>query len=982
MKKTISFVFVVLITWVGWGQITEGLTSKTDANGLSYFTSSTDPLKTRIYEFENGLTLYLSDYKATPRIQTYVAIRTGSANDPADNTGLAHYLEHILFKGTSKIGTKNWQAERPFLEQIEQLYETYRTIPLADTMARKAHYALIDSISYLASEFSIGNEYDKLVSSIGADGTNAYTWFDQTVYVNNIPSNQVEKWAKIEAERFLEVTPRLFHTELEAVYEEKNRGLDNDNRRVWEEVFAGLFPNHPYGTQTTIGTVEHLKNPSITAIKAYFDQYYVANNMAICMAGDLEMDSTALAIREAFKHLKKQNLPTTLTSSHEPLKEIVEKNVYGPSSESVTLAFPFQGASTSDALMMELVSMVLSNSQAGLIDLNLNQTQKVLGAYSYPLRLNERSLHILSASPKGDQTLQEVTSLLLDQLELIAKGDFPDWLLGAIITDYKLNQTMESESIKSRANTYVTNFIRNEPYLKTITEIERLETLSKSDLVDFVQKHYGNNYVRINKIKGVDPSIQKVSKPQITPVRLNREAQSEFLKQIIQTEVPRIQPVFVDYQKDIVKKSIKVNHQTIELVYNQNVENDLFDLYYLFDFGSENDKELTLALGYMQNLGCAGYTASELSQAFYKLGCSFNISTSSNRIYLSLSGLNENFQEANELFETFVSTAHPDPEAYQELVSSIIQSRANSKTEKSTLLNSAMVNYAKYGNQSSFKDVISNEALKNTSPQKLISRATKIFSYPHQALYYGPLGVSELESTLQKQHRPGTELLKAPKKKPFKAQKIKENKVYFVEYDMVQAELIMLSKSKKYSKKRAIEAQLFNEYFGGNMGSIVFQEMRESKALAYSVKSYYQTPSELQKPAYTVSYIGTQSDKLVEAINGIRELQNTLILEPASFGNARESLLNSIETSRSIKSGLLFNYLTAQKMKQKKDIKKELYQYIQQADLKDIKRFHRKHFQNKKHTYLVIGSEQNINLKDLEPYGTVQKLELSDLFGY
>ncbi|MFQ3576119.1 MAG: insulinase family protein, partial [Cytophagales bacterium] len=224
----------------------------------------------------NGLKVYLSVYKDAPRIQTYIAIGAGSKNDPSHATGLAHYLEHILFKGTSKIGTSDWEKEKVLLDKIEALYETYRQTK--DDAKRTKIYAEIDSISGVAAKFAIANEYDKIMSTIGAQGTNAYTFFEQTVYVNDIPSNQIENWAKTEAERFNEVVARLFHTELEAVYEEKNKGLDSDRRKVWEALMEGLFQKHTYGTQTTIGTIDHLKNPSITEIKKFFYTYYVPNN--------------------------------------------------------------------------------------------------------------------------------------------------------------------------------------------------------------------------------------------------------------------------------------------------------------------------------------------------------------------------------------------------------------------------------------------------------------------------------------------------------------------------------------------------------------------------------------------------------------------------------------------------------------------------------------------------------------------------------
>ena len=278
----------------------------------SYETVPNDPLKARIYTLDNGLKVYLTVNKETPRIQTFIAVRVGGKNDPAETTGLAHYFEHLMFKGTDKYGTQDYAAEKPLLDQIEQQFEIYRQT--TDEAERKAIYHTIDSLSYEASKYAIPNEYDKLMAAIGSSGSNAYTWYDQTVYQEDIPSNQIENWAKIQADRFENNVIRGFHTELEAVYEEKNMSLTRDNSKVQEAIFSSLFPKHPYGTQTVLGTQENLKNPSITNIKNYYKQWYVPNNMAICMSGDLDPDETIALIDKYFggsvsyTHL---TLPTT-----------------------------------------------------------------------------------------------------------------------------------------------------------------------------------------------------------------------------------------------------------------------------------------------------------------------------------------------------------------------------------------------------------------------------------------------------------------------------------------------------------------------------------------------------------------------------------------------------------------------------------------------------------------------------------------------
>ncbi|MGB0851440.1 MAG: insulinase family protein, partial [Bacteroidia bacterium] len=282
--------------------------NKSDKNGNKYTSYENDPTGSRWYTLDNGLTVILAKNATKPRVQTLIATKAGSSSDPADNTGLAHYLEHMLFKGTDKYGSLDYEKESALLKQVDELYEKYNRT--TDDAKRKEIYAEIDRVSGEAAKYAIANEYDKMLQGIGAKGTNAFTSFERTVYVNDIPSNQVNTWLDIEAERFRNPILRLFHTELEAVYEEKNRGLDNDGRQVFEKLMAASFPNHNYGRQTTIGTIEHLKNPSLVKIRNYYNSYYVPNNMAVIMAGDIDIEETFEMVKSKFAYMKAKEVPT------------------------------------------------------------------------------------------------------------------------------------------------------------------------------------------------------------------------------------------------------------------------------------------------------------------------------------------------------------------------------------------------------------------------------------------------------------------------------------------------------------------------------------------------------------------------------------------------------------------------------------------------------------------------------------------------
>ncbi len=988
MKKLIKPILPLLIAFVvssAFGQVADKFKlQEGNTNSIPYKSYVNDPLGARIYTLKNGLTVYLSSYKNAPRIQTYIAVRAGSKNDPSKATGLAHYLEHILFKGTSKIGTQDWGKEKPLLENIEQLYEKYRGT--TDPIQREKIYKKIDSVSIIASSYSIANEYDKLLSTIGADGTNAYTFLEQTVYVNDIPSNQIEKWAEIEAERFGEVVPRLFHTELEAVYEEKNKGLDQDSRKVWEILMSSLFQNNTYGTQTTIGTVEHLKNPSITEIKKYFNTYYVANNIGICMSGDLDYDKTIALIDKYFSKMKTGTIPEYTPGKENPIAAPIVKNVYGPDAESVSVAFRVNGIKAApgkttslDPYYIKMIAMLLTNGQAGLIDLNLNQQQKLIGGYSYDMSFNDYAGFVLGGKPREGQKLEEVSGLLLSQLDSIKQGKFEDWLIPAVINDYKTTKMQEYESNSSRADAFVETFISGRSWNQYLMEMDILKSLKKADIIKFAKENFSNNYVVIYKRKGVDTTIQKVPKPKISAVELNRDKQSAFYTQLIAKNSSSIQPVFVDFAKDMSITSFKNNPSVL---YKQNTENGLFSLSFIWESKGYIDPKYGFAARYLDYLGTSKLSAEELKKEFFKLGCNYSVSAAGEMITVSLGGLNENFDSALKLLESLLQDPKADDEALKNLVADILKQRSDNKLNKGIILRSGLGNHVKYGPENPFKYFIPEDKLKSTTSTELTDLIKSLKKYEHKALYYGPTKKEILISTLSAIHRKPGEFIFLKEGKKFIPKEITETQVYFVNYDMVQAEVIFLSKSINYDKTIIPIVALFNEYFGGSMGSLVFQEMRESRALAYSVRSKYETASRKEDPNYISSYIGTQADKIIEAIDGMSELLDKMPKSEVLFETSKQSLIESISTTRITKASVLLTYESLQKLGLNYDIRKDIYDHVKNFKFENIKEFQEKYIKDKPKAILIVGSKDKIDLKKLEKYGKVTEMKIEDLFGY
>ncbi len=949
---------------------------ETSSGGYTYKYVTNDPMQTRFYTLQNGLTVILSQNTKEPRMQVYIATRAGSKTDPADHTGLAHYLEHMMFKGTQHYGSLDWAKEKPYLDMIDKLYEEYNHTKDADK--RKAIYHRIDSVSGVASKYAIANEYDKMMSAMGAQGTNAFTSFEETVYTEDIPANSAEKFFAVQSERFTDPVFRIFHTELEAVYEEKNRGLDNDGRKVNELMMANLFKNHNYGKQTTIGTIEHLKNPSLLEIKKYFNTYYVPNNMGVIVSGDFDPDQLIKIIDKDFSGLKSKPVPKYTFKPEEPIAAPIVKEVLGPDAEFVTLAYRAPGVHSKDAMMAQLVGEVLANGRAGLIDLDLVKKQKLLRASAYTDVLVDYGYTVLQGSATTGQSLDEVRNLMLGEIEKLKKGDFDENLLISIVNNQKKSLMQQTEGYGSRARALMGAFTGEEDWLEDdVAYIDRMSKVTKKDIVDYANKYLNDNYVVIYKRKGEDKSVVKVEKPPITPVETNAGKESDFVKKIAAMPVSKIQPVWVDYNKDIQKGMVG----PAEVLYVQNKDNGLFRLYYRFNMGTWNNNKLSLAAGYLQFLGTDKMSAEDISKEFYKLACSFNVNTDNEFTTVYIEGLQENFDKAVKIFEDLLSNCKPDDKALAALKGRIAKSRKDAKNNKGQIMQ-GLVNYARYGEKNPFNNVLNEEQLNAITGQELTDILHSLSQYSHRILYYGPESLIDLTASLSKMHTLPASFAATPASKTFAFTSQGDNNVLFANYDMVQSEIRWVRNVPGYDPTRQPIIDMFNNYFGGNMGAIVFQTIRESKALAYSTSSFYVTPQKKEDPYYISAYVGCQADKFNESIIAMNDLLNNLPFAENNLTAARDALKKDIETDRITKDAIIFNYISAERKGLKEDIRKSIYENADKLTYDDLKTFHDANMSGKPFTYCIVASDKKVTDADMQKYGKVKKLTLEEIFGY
>jgi predicted Zn-dependent peptidase len=964
----------------------KGGNGNTMTTKYKYETVAGDALGAKMYTLKNGLKVYMSVNKDAPRIQTFIATRAGSKNDPSDATGLAHYLEHMLFKGTSKIGSINWEKEKVILKEISDLYEAHRR---AKPEERGAIYAKIDSLSSVAAQFVSANEYDRMISSLGAEGTNAYTWVDQTVYVNDIPATELDKWLKVESERFQELVLRLFHTELEAVYEEFNISQNRDSRKVSAVFMNSLLPNHPYGTQTTIGTGEHLKTPSMEKIHQYFKSYYVPNNMAIVLAGDFDPDKAVELIEKYFGGYQSAEVPKFEVKPQPEITAPIVKEVLGKEKALVDIGWRLPGNGSDEALMAEVVSHVLSNGKAGLMDIELSQKQKVgPGTGSFAWGAKDFSFFGLYGLPREGQKLEEVRDLMMAQLERFKKGDFPDWLIEAAINDLEYYDIKNKETNSGRADEMLGSFINDIPWEKSIKTYERMRKFTKQQLVDFANKYFKpTNYVIIYKREGEDKDVYNVDKPKITPINLNRDAASDFKKEFDKMPSRRATPTFIDFKTTIQSEKLSSG---VTVDYIKNPDNATFDLNYVLPMGSESDPMLPIMTRYLKFLGTDKYTPEQLQEEFFKLGVSFGVYSAGDITYVSLSGLDRSFEKGVELFEHILANVKPDADALKMLVADVKKEKVDAKKNKDNVLRTAMSSYGRFGHNSPFKMRLTDAQLDALKAEDLVAEIKKLTSYEHTIFYYGSHDKAKVVSTFNKLHKTPAKLTACKPARTFTEQPTTENRVVFVDFPGVtQAEILMMSKgTEKFDLDEMVMSSFYNEYFGSGLSSIVFQEIREARALAYSAYAVNRAPAYQNQAHYYNAYVGTQIDKLAQAVPAMFEIINNLPVGEEQLGNALDASLKQLESDRITKSSIYWTFLSNKKRGIDFDVRKNMYDGLKKyngnvAAIKaDLLKFHAAKIKDRKYTILVLSDKKRIDLNYLKTLGKFEELTLEEVFGY
>ena len=930
-----------------------------------------DPLGTYHYTLSNGLQVFLTENHEKPVFYAEIVIKAGSSSDPQESTGIAHYLEHMLFKGTDRFGTVDYQKEKVHLDKITDLYEQH--LKSSDAEERKNIMAEISKESKLASQYAIPNEFDRMYQQMGGTGLNAHTSNEETVYKVEVPSNCLKKWCLIESERFRKPVFRLFQTEIEAVYEEKNGSLDSKDSALYEAFLAAAYKNHPYGQQTTLGSVEHLKSPSIKNMYEFYNTYYVPNNMAIIISGDIKPEEAIKTIARYFSSWKKSDLPERKKWQEEDFKGEEVVNVNFPGEEQLMLTFRIPVEGDKDEHALKFVDMILDNSQAGLINVNLNQSLKVNRAGCYPMFFNDYANHTFYGIPKKDQTLEEVKNLILEQIEKVKKGEFEEWLLPAILADFEKSQQSGYEENKGRVSTLRNFFISGQSVDKPVKDLEKFSKVTKEQIVQAANKYYGKNYLVAYRR---DKEIEKIKmdKPEFEKVQVDPNRTSLFGQRVKSLPLQTLKSEFVDFKNDFKKMKVE---KGLSLYAVKNPVNALFTLDLIIPVGEWHDPKLTILGQLIEEGGTKETSPEEIKKFFYSNAGEYSVSVGKNETVITLKGLDKNFDITFKKLVELLKNFEVDPDKLKAQVGIYLDEREKSKKEPQFLIY-ALSNYSRYKKASPYLTQIGKKELNEVAPKDLMRSLARLLDTEMKVNYVGTKPIGDISNAL---FPLGKNVKLVPQDKvKLTILDYEKPEINFLHYDSVQTYFRMEFPGEIYTVENEPEYMLFNEYFDGSMGSVVVQEIRETRALAYSAWSRFFPRGERDLQNLMIASIATQSDKTLDAMKVFHDIIFNFRFSEKRFQVAKNALLRQLETSRLSFRKVLNSVQNWEDLGiNEEDPRLKQIEAIKKLTLADLKKFVETKIYGKKFVISIVGDQTRIDLKKLEEFGKVNVVKPEEI---
>ena len=942
---------------------------------FAFETFEGDPIAVQQFVLPNGLTVLLSENHERPEVFGAVVVRTGGKNDPADNTGLAHYLEHMLFKGTRELGTTDWAAEEPLQAQLAQLYERHKQAE--DPRERAAIQAEIAEVVAQTYAYVVPNELDRMLEELGGAGVNAFTSEDETVYHNVFPASQIDAWLAIYAHRFVDPVFRLFPTELEAVYEEKNISLDRFEIDLYEHFLAAAFPEHPYGTQSVLGEIEHLQNPSLVAVQRYFDEFYVANNMALVLAGDFDADALMPIIAERFGAWRSGPEPEARGGEVEPFAGRELLKVRLTPIRVGAFGFRTPTASDPDYAALTVIRELLSNEQgSGSID-QLVADGKLLIALPFPLGFADHGFEIVFFAPRiFSQTFKSAEALLLDRFQGIGRGEFDEQQMLAIRDGLLRAEDLQWETNEDRALAIADNFIRRDDWQAYLDYRERLAGLTREEVMRVAARYFGDDYLAMRSRLGPHKT-PKLSKPHYPTVTPQPGAHSSFYAEVMRRPSPAPKLDFVDLARDVTTTPL-AEHVTLRT--NPNPFNGTYSLALVFGVGSDRIRELGVAGEYIERIGTRTDSPTALRERLTAIGTTLSIVVSDDRTYVRMTGPDPQLGPALALLDDVLREPVADRQRWKSFKR---ERNAGQRIERKDpdYLASAAREYLMYGERSQHLRDYGRRGLRGLEPEQLLGAWEQAQGYALEVRYVGQRPSAEVAELLSSQL--DLARTRTPAVDHVVRERVLPNRdtVYFLpRRKLVQTQLAFLVDGDPVPADQYAVADAYNEYMGGGMAGVVFQEIREFRALAYSAWAGYFRDQSPAQAGYFVGEIGCQADKTFDAIDVMLGLIRERPAEPERMSSIRAALARGLETRSPGFRELQGRIASWQRSGYTDDPRRALVDGYAALDFADVEAFHTAQIEGRPLILLVVADPSRVDARALARYGEVVELSERDVF--
>jgi predicted Zn-dependent peptidase len=929
-----------------------------------------DEMGVTIHRLSNGMTVYISTDRQKPRFTAWIGVRAGSRHDPADSTGLAHYLEHMLFKGTDDYGTLDAKAEAAHVERVQKLYAELRKTDSDE--ARKKIFAQIDAETQAQAKTAVPNELSRMYSTMGVEGTNAFTSDEQTVYIGDFPANRLEAWATVEAERFADPVFRLFYPELEAVYEEKNLSMDNPWRRVNEAMMLELFPAHPYGTQPTIGLVEHLKTPAYQDMVDYFERWYVPNNMAIVLAGDIDPKTALPILEEKFGRLEPAALPKPAPGKFPKLSGRKAVEVVADGEESTSIAWHTVPITHADEPVLAVMDRLLDDQRVGLLNVELELTQKVPSAGSYGDTMREAGYFVVNARARSDQKPEELEPMLLDVIGKLKAGEFTEADVEAAKVQEAVSRKQRLEFPFARASRMMDAFISHRGWDAIVARDEAFDAVTRADVMRVAKAYLGDDRLVLFRRKG-KPDVAKIDKPEITPVPIDPSRQSEFATHVASMPTKPLQPEWVEEGRHYSHTEIPSG----QLIAAKNPRNDLFSLSYTADRGYRKEPLLCYALDLLELSGTKNMSAEELQKKLYALGSRVYTTCNAETSTIEISGVDAKLEETLALVDEWLAQPTFDDAALKRHLDNQI-SRRRDQLEEDGTLTSALDLYAQYGKDSAWLHHPSNRSLERAKAGQLQKLVSEFFAWGHDVHYFGPRPAADIAKLAAR----GAKHKKTGDVWTRRYRQVKGPKIYFLHKDAAKANVRFVMSQPPLSRDDRPRARLFSEYLSGSMSALVFQEIRESRGLAYSAYSRYDWGRKPQDASGLLGYMSTQADKVPVAVETFLGLLRSQEIQPERVAEAKLSLDQEYRSSRIDPRWIVGWVESWDRLGEARDPRPWEWTTIQGLEAEDVRTFAGRFPEDGTVIISIVGDKSRIDLEALRKVAPIEEVQAEDLFSY